>query len=78
MTIEKQELPATTVIWLNTAGENKTPVWQILDELSTGQKATALLLLLLLESKAHLVVDQPEDDLDNRFIIEGIVRDYSN
>jgi len=32
-----------------------------------------VLLLLLLEANAPLVVDQPEDDLDNRFITEGIV-----
>ena len=32
-----------------------------------------MLLLLLLESEAPLIVDQPEDDLDNRFITEGIV-----
>jgi hypothetical protein len=31
------------------------------------------LLLLLLESDAPLVVDQPEDDLDNRFITDGVV-----
>jgi ATPase subunit of ABC transporter with duplicated ATPase domains len=37
-----------------------------LDDLSTGQKPTAVLLLLLLDSDAPLVVDQPEDDLDNR------------
>jgi len=43
------------------------------EALSTGQKATAVLLLLLLESDAPLIVDQPEDDLDNRFITEGIV-----
>ena len=30
-------------------------------------------LLLLLESDAPLIVDQPEDDLDNRFITEGVV-----
>ncbi len=41
--------------------------------LSAGQQATAVLLLLLLESEAPLVVDQPEDDLDNRFITEGVV-----
>ena len=38
-----------------------------------GQKATAVLLLLLLESTAPLIIDQPEDDLDNRFIAESIV-----
>ena len=41
--------------------------------MSTGQKATAVLLLLLLESNAPLIVDQPEDDLDNRFVTEGVV-----
>ena len=32
-----------------------------------------MLLLLLLESDAPLIIDQPEDDLDNRFITEDIV-----
>ena len=32
-----------------------------------------MLLLLLLDSDAPLVIDQPEDDLDNRFITEGVV-----
>lgn len=73
MRIEELELPATTEIELNTAPEDEPPVWQTLQSLSTGQKATAVLLLLLLESEAPLVVDQPEDDLDNRFITEGVV-----
>ncbi|HYW77222.1 MAG TPA: AAA family ATPase [Gammaproteobacteria bacterium] len=73
MRIEELELPPTTEIELNTAPEGEPPVWQSLDALSTGQKATAVLLLLLLESDAPLVVDQPEDDLDNRFITEGVV-----
>lgn len=42
-------------------------------QLSKGQKATALLLLLLSGSNAPLVIDQPEDDLDNRFVFDGIV-----
>lgn len=71
--IEELELPPTTAIKLNTAPPGEPPVWQTLEELSTGQKATAVLLLLLLESDAPLIVDQPEDDLDNRFITEGIV-----
>ena len=73
MRIEELYLPTTTVIRLNTAPLGKPPSWQTLDELSTGQKATAVLLLLLLESDAPLIVDQPEDDLDNRFITEGVV-----
>jgi ABC-type lipoprotein export system ATPase subunit len=73
MRIEELELPATTKIELNTAPDGEPPTWQTLEDLSTGQKATAVLLLLLLESEAPLVVDQPEDDLDNRFITEGVV-----
>ena len=73
MRIEELDLPATTMIELNTAPEGAPAVWQTLQALSTGQKATAVLLLLLLESESSLIVDQPEDDLDNRFITEGVV-----
>jgi DNA repair ATPase RecN len=73
MRIEELDLPTTTAIRLNTAPVGEPPSWQALDDLSTGQKATAVLLLLLLESDAPLIVDQPEDDLDNRFITEGVV-----
>lgn len=73
MKIEELELPATAKIELNTAPDGEPATWQTLEALSTGQKATAVLLLLLLESEAPLVVDQPEDDLDNRFITEGVV-----
>lgn len=73
MQIEELELVSTTAIHLNTASAGEPQTWQPLESLSTGQKATAVLLLLLLESSAPLIVDQPEDDLDNRFITEGIV-----
>ena len=73
MQIEELDLPPTTAIRLNTAPAGAPPTWQTLESLSTGQKATAVLLLLLLESDAPLIVDQPEDDLDNRFITEGVV-----
>ncbi len=73
MKIEELELSSTTAIRLNTAPAGKPPHWQALEELSKGQKATAVLLLLLLESDAPLIIDQPEDDLDNRFITEDIV-----
>lgn len=51
-------------------GESK----QSLEKLSVGQKATAMLLLVLSELGRPLVVDQPEDDLDNRFVYEDIVQ----
>lgn len=73
MQMEELNLPSTTEIELNVAPEGQPSIWRALNDLSTGQKATAVLLLLLLESDSPLVVDQPEDDLDNRFITEGIV-----
>ena len=73
MLIEELELPARMEIRLNTSPVNAIPNWQALDELSTGQRATAILLLLLLDSQSPLVIDQPEDDLDNAFIADGIV-----
>jgi predicted ATPase len=78
MQIEELELPPTTAIKLNVAADDQPPMWQALEDLSTGQKATAVLLLLLLESNAPLIVDQPEDDLDNRFISDVIVKKMKN
>ena len=73
LAMEALDLPPEACIKLNVAADGEPAQWQALDRLSTGQKATAVLLLLLLESKAPLLVDQPEDDLDNRFITDGIV-----
>lgn len=73
MEIEELELPPTTQLELNVAAPGAGESWQPLEALSAGQKATAVLLLLLLESDAPLVIDQPEDDLDNRFITDGVV-----
>ena len=42
--------------------------------LSTGQKCTSILPILLLESERPLLIDQPEDNLDNAFIYETVVR----
>ena len=72
MELEELDLAHTTILELN-IGSPDREVWKEMEELSTGQKATAILLLLLLESDAPLIIDQPEDDLDNLFISEGIV-----
>lgn len=45
-----------------------------LDRLSPGQRATAILLLLFAFEGRVLVLDQPEDDLDNRFVYEDVVQ----
>jgi ABC-type cobalamin/Fe3+-siderophores transport system ATPase subunit len=46
-----------------------------LDKLSPGQRATALLLLLFIMEDRILILDQPEEDLDNRFIYEDVVKE---
>jgi hypothetical protein len=50
------------------------PEYRELDRLSPGQKSTAILLLILRSSDDPLIVDQPEDDLDNRFIYDDVVQ----
>lgn len=42
--------------------------------LSTGQKCTTILPILLIESERPLLIDQPEDNLDNAFVFETIVQ----
>lgn len=72
--IEELDLPPTTQMELNVAPVKEQPKWRPLPALSVGQRATAVLRLLLVPySVAPLLIDQPEDDLDNRFIAEDIV-----
>jgi len=47
--------------------------WKDSLSLSTGQKCTTILPILLLEGENPLLVDQPEDNLDNRFIYDTVV-----
>jgi energy-coupling factor transporter ATP-binding protein EcfA2 len=48
--------------------------WVPLEKLSAGQRATAMLLILLTQTQHLLIIDQPEDDLDNRFVYEDVVK----
>lgn len=41
--------------------------------LSAGQKCTTILPILLIESERPLLIDQPEDNLDNAFVFEAVV-----
>ena len=41
--------------------------------LSTGQRCTTILPILLTQSERPLLIDQPEDNLDNAFVYETIV-----
>lgn len=73
MRLEELDLPSTTDLELNLAEVGAQPTWRPLAALSVGQRATAVLRLLLLDSPVPLLIDQPEDDLDNRFIADDIV-----
>jgi DNA repair ATPase RecN len=75
--LEELELTTTTELRLN-VGTSDQPQFRPIESLSKGQKATAVLLLLLLDENSPLVIDQPEDDLDNRFISDAVVRRIKN
>lgn len=69
--LEELELPERLELLLNVTrnGENYREVGR----LSTGQQCTAVLHLLLLDNPDPLIIDQPEDNLDNAFIADHIV-----
>jgi ABC-type ATPase with predicted acetyltransferase domain len=48
--------------------------YKISPELSTGQRCTAVLPILLSHPDRVLVMDQPEDHLDNAFVADTVVR----
>ncbi|MDO9028359.1 MAG: ATPase, partial [Candidatus Roizmanbacteria bacterium] len=70
--IEVFHIPTNAIIKLN-LGSTQSPKYKEIDHLSIGQKCTALLTLILLENPYPLIIDQPEDDLDNAFIVDDIV-----
>lgn len=69
--LEEIDLQDRILIELNIAHQGE--VFKPLDQLSTGQQCTAILHLLLLDNDDPLLMDQPEDNLDNAFIAERIV-----
>ncbi|HGM5498679.1 TrlF family AAA-like ATPase [Stenotrophomonas geniculata] len=73
MELEALELEHRVDINLNVAHGQVAPVFRPLNKLSTGQQCTAILHMLLLENVDPLLMDQPEDNLDNAFIADRIV-----
>lgn len=63
------ELQDTVTLSLLDGIEYKTT-----ERLSTGQRCTVVLPLLLSHREDLLVIDQPEDHLDNAFIVETVVQ----
>jgi len=47
--------------------------WKPLSTASAGQKTTAILTFILSHGETPLILDQPEDDLDNRLVYDLIV-----
>lgn len=68
LAIEEMRLDDVYQIELLVNGQHKH-----LRTLSKGQQCTAVLSILLIESKDPLVIDQPEDNLDNAFIAESFI-----
>ncbi len=58
-------------------GSAQAPNFKDAADLSKGQKCTALLPLLLARRDNPLMIDQPEDNLDNHFIFETVVETIS-
>lgn len=46
---------------------------QRIEELSPGQRCSTLIPIILLESTCPLIIDQPEDNLDNKLVFDLVV-----
>ena len=71
--LEELSLPERMELLLNVTREGEN--YREVGKLSTGQQCTAILHLLLLDNPDPLVIDQPEDNLDNAFIADHIVNE---
>lgn len=71
--LEELELPERMELLLNVSRDSEN--YRAVGKLSTGQQCTAILHLLLLDNPDPLIIDQPEDNLDNAFIAEHIVNE---
>jgi len=71
--LETLRIPNSVSISFNIGSED-APNFRSTSHLSVGQRCTAILLLILLHEPFPLLVDQPEDDLDNSFVYSDVVR----
>lgn len=67
--VDSEDLPSIELcdngVYKNSAG------------LSTGQKCTAILPILMFDSANPLLIDQPEDNLDNSYVFHSVVTSVS-
>ncbi len=73
--LETVDVPPKVAIQLN-LGSTRDPRYRDVGHLSDGQRCTAILGILMLTSPYPLIVDQPEEDLDNAFIVEEIAERF--
>ena len=59
-------------LWIGLKVGKEGQEYSPIDELSAGQRCTAVFPLLLKLQEGPLIVDQPEDNLDNRHISESV------
>ncbi|HKF78440.1 MAG TPA: AAA family ATPase [Candidatus Dormibacteraeota bacterium] len=71
--LEAADTPDQVVVEID-LGRPGGESWSPISEVSPGQRAMALLALALASGAEPLVIDQPEDDLDNRYIYDEVVR----
>ncbi|HUY08329.1 MAG TPA: AAA family ATPase [Candidatus Dormibacteraeota bacterium] len=71
--LEEADTPDWIDLEINTASSGEED-WQSIHDLSPGQRSTALFALALTAGNEPLVIDQPEDDLDNRYIFAEVVQ----
>jgi len=48
-------------------------LYETSDRLSQGQRCTTVLSILLVDSTNPLVIDQPEDNLDNSYVVSSVI-----
>ena len=76
--LDEYVTPDRILVEVNIAKDHQRDSWRALGKelgqgVSVGQGCTAILSIILLESEDPLIIDQPEDDLDNRFIYHEVV-----
>ena len=70
---EECDTPDQVIVEINLGAEGAEN-WMSVQGVSPGQRATALLALALVSGSSPLIIDQPEDDLDNRYIYDEVVK----
>jgi DNA repair exonuclease SbcCD ATPase subunit len=71
--LEETDVPDDIAVEID-LGERGTSRWTDVVNVSPGQRATALLAVALTSGAEPLIIDQPEDDLDNRYIYDEVVK----